>query len=77
MYKILLDVQSCVLAIMGCSEVFYTLFASRLFSRPCATPKVVRTWLVELTDVVEEATDALDDQAIEIQKVLTGGSYFC
>ena len=23
---------------MGCSEVFYTWFASRLFSRPCATP---------------------------------------
>ena len=37
-YKILLDVQRCVLDILGCSEVFYTLFASRLFSRPCATP---------------------------------------
>ena len=37
--KILLDVQRCILDILGCSEMFYTLFASRLFSRPCATPR--------------------------------------
>ena len=34
MCETLLDVQRCVL------EVFYTLFASRLFSRPCATLQV-------------------------------------
>ena len=33
------DVQRGVLYILGCSEVFYTLFASRLFPRPCATPR--------------------------------------
>ena len=38
MCKILLDVQRCVLEILGCSKVFCILFASRLFSRPCATP---------------------------------------
>jgi len=36
--KILLDVQRSVLAILDCSEVFDTLFASRLFSRPRAPP---------------------------------------
>ena len=41
--KILVDVQRGVLDILGCSEVFYTLFASRLFSRPCATPRESRS----------------------------------
>ena len=36
------EVQRCILDILRCSEVFYTLFASRLFSRPCATPTEVR-----------------------------------
>ena len=38
MCKALLDVQRCVLDFWGVLEVFYTLFASRLLSTPCATP---------------------------------------
>ena len=33
-----IDVQRCVLDFWGVLEVFYTLFASRLLSGPCATP---------------------------------------
>ena len=37
--------------------MFYTLFASRLFSRPCATPQVERP----PPQLLEKGTDVLDD----------------